>query len=115
MESVETLHSSSNKLSAVSRCVCVCGRAGRAAGLRGCLACLAVAHSGPSVMSHAIGHGAVAATFPAGVCRARDKAAGAATLLRKVCVCKTCQTHLDIAVRRAGNRTWLCTLSSCSE
>ena len=40
-----------------------------------------------SVMSHAIGHGAVAETSPEGVSRVRDKAVGAVVVLsEKVCV-----------------------------
>lgn len=54
-----------------------------------------------SVMSHAIGHGAMAETFPAGARCTRDKAAGARDSLGKG-VCK-CQTYLDIAVQRNKN------------
>lgn len=52
-------------------------------------------------MSHAIGHGAMAETFPAGARCTRDKAAGARDSLGEG-VCK-CQTYPDIAVQRNKN------------
>lgn len=77
--------------------------------VRQCSQRLTGAQSEPSVMSHAIGHGAMAETFPAGVCCARDKAAGAVTLPEKGVWIK-CKTHINIAAQQDENWMWLCTI-----